>query len=67
MHGLYACLFKYITVAAFSIYALRCEGAAKWVVGGCALNIHENYIVDHGKSWKNHGIVFWNFCGNPVL
>ena len=19
------------------------------------------------KSWKNHGILFWNFCGNPVL
>ena len=36
-------------------------------VGGCALNSHGNYIVDHGKSWKNHGIifVFLNFCGNP--
>ena len=30
------------------------------------LNSHGNYIVDHGKSWKNHGIVFLNFCGNPV-
>ena len=38
----------------------------KGEVGGCALNIHGNYIVDHGKSWKNHGIVFLNFCGNPV-
>ena len=19
------------------------------------------------KSWKNHGILFLNFCGNPVL
>ena len=28
----------------------------KGVVGGCALNGHGNYIVDHGKSWKNHGI-----------
>ena len=36
-------------------------------VGGCALNSHENYIVDHGKSWKNHGIVILNFCGNPNL
>ena len=27
--------------------------------GGHALN-------GHGKSWKNHGIVFLNFCGNPV-
>ena len=33
--------------------------------GGGALNSHGNYIVDHGKSWKNHGIVFLNFCGNP--
>ena len=28
---------------------------------------HGNYIVDHGKSWKNHGIVFLNLCGNPVI
>ena len=39
----------------------------KGEVLGCALNSHENYIVDHGKSWKNHGIVFLNFCGNPGL
>ena len=37
----------------------------KGEVGGCALNSHENYIVDHRKSRKNHGIVFLNFCGNP--
>ena len=36
-------------------------------VGGHALNSHGNYIVDHRKAWKNHGIVFLNFCGNPVL
>ena len=36
-------------------------------VGGCALNTHGNYIIDHGKSSKNHGIVFLNFCGNPEL
>ena len=35
-------------------------------VGGHALNSHGNYIVDHGKSWKNHRIVFLNFCGNPA-
>ena len=30
-------------------------------------NSHGNYIVDHGKSWKKHGIVFFfNFCRNPV-
>ena len=26
-------------------------------VGGSALNSYGNCIVDHGKSWKNHGIV----------
>ena len=62
MHGLQACLFKYITVTAFHVYAQRGEDAAKR--GG--RNSHGNYIVDHGKSWKNHGIVFLNFCGNPV-
>ena len=35
-------------------------------VGGHALNSHGNYIVDHGKSWKNHGIVFLNLCGNAA-
>ena len=35
----------------------------KGKVGGCALNSHGNYIVDHGKSWKNHGIVILNLCG----
>ena len=36
----------------------------KGEVGGHALNSHGNYVVDHGKSWKNHGIVFLNFSGN---
>ena len=67
MHGLQACLFKYITVAAFHIYAqrdeeMRNEDAAKTAeFGGHALNSHGNYIIDRGKSWKNHGIVFLNF------
>ena len=39
----------------------------KGEVGGRALNSHGNYIVDHGKSWENHGIVILNFCGNPVF
>ena len=38
----------------------------KGAVGGCALNSYGNYMVDHGKSWKYHGIVFLNFSGNPV-
>ena len=37
----------------------------KGEVGGHALNSHGNYFIDHGKSWKNHGIVFLNFCWNP--
>ena len=39
----------------------------KGEVGGGALNSHVNCIADHGKSWKNHGIVFLNFCGNPEI
>ena len=38
----------------------------KGEVGGSALNSRRNYIVNHGNSWKNHGIVILNFCGNPV-
>ena len=36
-------------------------------VGGYELSSHANCIVDHGKSWKNHGVVFLNFCGNPEV
>ena len=39
----------------------------KGEVGDCALNSHGNYIVNHEKSWKNHGIVVLNFCGNPAI
>ena len=63
MHGLQACSCKYITVAMLSVVKMSLKGE----VGGCALNSHKNYIVDHGKSWKNHGIVFLGFCGNPGL
>ena len=35
--------------------------------GGGALNSHGNYIVGHGESWKNHGIVVLNLCGNPDI
>ena len=38
----------------------------KGEVGGHAFNSNGNYIADQGKSWKNHGIVFLNFCRNPV-
>ena len=36
----------------------------KGEVGGHALNSHGNYVVDHGKSWKNQLILFLNFSGN---
>ena len=39
----------------------------KGEVSGHELNSHGHYVVDHGKSWKNHGIVLLNFCGNPEL
>ena len=41
------------------------EMPLKGVVGGRALNGLRNYIVDREKTWKNHAIVFLNFCGNP--
>ena len=65
MHGLQACLFKYITVAAFCIYLSVVKMLLKGKVGDHALKSNGNYIIDHGKLWKNHGIVFLNFCGNP--
>ena len=65
MHCLQACSFKYITVAAFCIYLSVVKMPLKGEVVGQALKSHGNYIVDHGRSWKNHGIVLLNFCGNP--
>ena len=66
MHGLQACLFKYITVVVFRIYLSMVKMPLKEEVGGHVLKSHGNYIVDRGKLWKNHGIVFLKFCGNPV-
>ena len=40
---------------------MLCMKPLKGEVGGCSLNSHGNYIVDRGKSWKNHGIVFLKF------
>ena len=54
-------LIKYIT--AFHIYALRGEDAAK--MGGWRLCIKWSWNI-HRWSWKNHEIVFSNFCGNTV-
>ena len=58
MHGLQAYLFENITVAIFRIYHSIVKMPPKGEDGGHAVKSHENYIVDHGKSWQNHGIVF---------
>ena len=61
-----ACMvFKHAVVAAFLFSVVKM--LLKGEVGGHALNSHRKYIVDHGKSWKNHGIVFLNLCGSLVL
>ena len=60
-------VYRHAVVAAFRIYAQRGFMLLKGEVGGRALNSHGNNIVDHGKSWKNHGILFLNFCGNPDM
>ena len=52
MHGLQACLLKYITFAAFIIYLRVVKMPLKGQVGGHALKSHGYYIVDHGKSWN---------------
>ena len=52
MHGLQACLLKYITVAALHIYLSVVKMPLKVVVRGYALNSHGTYTVDHGKSWN---------------
>ena len=67
MHGLQACLLNTLLLPhspfMFSLVKMLLKGE----VGGHALNIHGNYIADHGISWKNHGIVFLNFCGSPAI
>ena len=54
MHDLQACLFKYITVAAFHIYALHGEDAAKrggWMeaVNKIVMEIALLIMENHGK------------------
>ena len=72
MHGLQACcmyglqaILLLLLHSAFMLCIVKM--LLKGEVGGSALNSHGNYIVDQGKSWKNHGIVLLNFCGNPVV
>ena len=63
MHGLYTSMLLLLH-STFMLGMVKM--LLKVEVGGCALNSHGNYIVDHGKSWKYHGIVIFNFCVNPV-
>ena len=66
MHGLQKCLFNMLLLLHSAIMLSVLKMPLKGAVGGHALNTsHGDYTVDHGKSWKNHGIVFLNFCGNP--
>ena len=64
MHGLSTSMVLLLHLA-FMLSVVKM--LLKEEVGGSALNSHGNYIADHGKSWKNHGIVFLNFCLNPVF
>ena len=59
-------VYKHAVVAAFRINAQRVEDASKRGGWRPCINSHGYYIVDHVKSWKNHGIVCLNFCGNPA-
>ena len=64
MHGLSTSMLLLLH-SAFMLRVVKM--LLKEEVGGSALNSHGNYIADHGKSWKNQGIVFLNFCGNPEV
>ena len=64
MHGLSASMMLLLH-SAFRLSVVKM--LLKGEVGGRALKSHGNYTADQGKSWKNHGIVFLNFCGNPVV
>ena len=44
-----ACLYKFITFAAFHIYLSVVKMPLKREVGGNVLKSHGNYIVNHGK------------------
>ena len=64
MHGLSARLLLLLH-SAFMLRVVKM--LLKEEVGGSALNSPGNYIAVHGKSWKDHGIVFFKFFGNPAM
>ena len=60
MHGLSTCMLLLLhSTFMLSLVKMLIKGE----IGDRAFNSHGNYIVDHGESWKNHGIVFLNFHG----
>ena len=61
MHGLSISMLLLLP-SAFMLSVVKM--LLKGEVGDCALNSHGNYIVDHGKSWKNHGF-FFKFLWEP--
>ena len=63
MHGLQACLFKYITVAAFRIYL----SLVKMPLKGRLEAMHSIVMEITLLIMQNHGIMFFIFCGNPEL
>ena len=63
MHGLQVCLFKYITVAAFMLCVVKMP--LKGEAGGCALNSHGNYIVDHEKIMEKSWNCVFEFLWEP--
>ena len=71
MHGLQACLFKYITVAAFCIYAERGENGVKrrgWrtcIKKSRKLHYWTWKIME--KSWNYVFEFLWEPCGKQLL
>ena len=64
MHSLQACLFKYITVAAFAFMLSVVKMPLKGEVAGHALYSHGNYIVME-KSWNCVFEFQWEPCYKP--
>ena len=55
MHGLQACLFKYISVAAFSVYLSVVKMLLKGEIGGHVLKFMEITLLimeNHGKTME---------------
>ena len=55
-------IYMHAVVAAFRIYAQMVKMQC-WKGGLESMELHGW----SWKSWKNHGIVFLNFCGNPDI